>query len=108
MEYVKNDRPDAILLDLPPKHKANIGIRYRMADNMLITSDLRMVGQRKSEAGYTLSGYTTCDVGIEYSFPKNIKVMLYGNNIFGESYQEIYGYPMPDQTVGVNIILSFL
>lgn len=112
MNYDKGALPSAFLLDLPPKHKANLGLRYRLLKDTLITSDLRYVGERKSEGGYTFDEYFIMDLGIEQTFFKKakfgpLKILAFVNNLFGESYQEVYGYPMPYQTFGVQVKFTF-
>ena len=99
---------DAILLELSPEHKANLSIRYRLSETLLTTSDIRYMGERKTEGDfYTLDDFITVDIGVEWKLLKNITLHGYVNNLFGENYQEIYGYPMPDQTYGVNLKMTF-
>ena len=100
--------PITFWTDLPPKHKANLGLRYHLRDNILLTCDERYVGERKSERGHTIDGFMTTDIGIQYTFLKNkAKLFGYVNNIFGKSYEEVYGYPMPRQTFGVQMKYTF-
>jgi outer membrane receptor protein involved in Fe transport len=107
--YDKEDLlADAVLLTLAPKHKANLGVRYRLFPNTLLTSDIRYMGKRESEGNvYTLDGFSTMDVSIDHELSENMTLRVYGSNIFGESYQEVYGYPMPEGTYGINLKVSF-
>ena len=94
----------AILLVIAPEHKANLGIRYRMTEKALFTSDIRYVGKRESEGNvYSLDAFTTVDVGVEYEFTDHFKAHFFIGNLFGEEYQEIYGYPMPEKVYGVSL-----
>jgi len=97
-----------ILLEIAPEHKANLGLRYRIWDKTLLTSDIRYVGKRESEGNvYTLDDFITVDVGMEYEFRENLKAHFFVGNVLGEEYQEIYGYPMPGRVYGVSMKASF-
>lgn len=108
-EYDDDDLlADAVLLELAPEHKVNLGIRYRLFEKTLLTSDIRYMGKRESEGKiYTLDAFTTVDVGIEQELFGNTTVHVYANNIFGEEYQEVYGYPLPEHVYGVNLKMTF-
>lgn len=99
---------EAILLNITPKHKANLGIRYSLFDNTLITSDIRFIGERKTEGNImNLDSFTTVDLGFQQIYSKNIVLRVYAANILGEDYQEVYGFPMPGLTYGVNLRMEF-
>ena len=94
----------AILLSIAPEHKANLGVRCRLTGKSQFTSDIRYVGKRESEGNvYSLDAFTTVDVGLEYEFKDNFKAHFFIGNLFGEEYQEIYGYPMPEKVYGVTL-----
>lgn len=103
----EEDLPSAFLLDLPPKHKANLNFRYPILKDTMLTADLRYMGKRKSEGGYTINDYFVTDVGMKYTLMKYATIRVYANNVFGEKYEEVYGYPMPDQVFGVRLELTF-
>ena len=104
---VKEDDPRKLTLfwvDLPPKHKAGISLRYAVSDSVMLTWDQRYVGKRLSEGGLTLDPYTRSDLGAQYSFLQNkAKLIVYVNNLLGTNYEEVYGYPMPRQVIGVTV-----
>jgi len=106
MDRQETDLPVVFWLNLPPKHKFNIGLRYRLLKNTLLTCDLRYVGERESEGSFSMDDYFTTDLGLEQTLFKRAKILFYVNNLFGENYQEVYGYPMPDQTYGVQVKLT--
>lgn len=100
--------PVVFWVSLPPKNKANLGIRYNFRPDLVLTSDVRYVGTRKSEGGFEMGSYIVTDIGFQYSFLSNkARFQMYINNIFGGNYQEVYGYPMPGQTFGTSIKYSF-
>ena len=105
MNREETELPVVFWLDLPPKHKFNIGLRYRLLKDSLLTCDLRYVGKRKC-GDFTNDDFFITDVGIEQTIFKKLKVLLYVNNLFGENYEEVYGFPMPGQTYGVQVKLA--
>lgn len=106
-EYDKSSFPPSQHLDLPPKHKTNLGLRYPLFEKTLITSDLKYVGERKSEGGKGLKGYFVVDMGLEQKLSKGFVVSVFVNNLLGQDYEEIYGFPMPEQTFGIRAKVSF-
>ena len=108
-EYDEDDvLADAQLLEIAPKHKANLGLRFKLFEKTMVTSDIRYVGKRESEGDvYTLEAFTTTDIGIQQELFENASLRCYVNNVFGENYQEVYGYPMPDQVFGGSLKIVF-
>ncbi|MBU3949046.1 MAG: outer membrane beta-barrel protein [Proteobacteria bacterium] len=109
-EVIEDDpaKTESFMVELPPKHKINLGFRYRLSDSLQFTCDQRYVGRRYSEAGRTLSEYITSDVGLQYSFYKNkAKLNAFINNLFGENYEQTYGYPMSRQMFGLTFKYTF-
>ena len=98
----------AILLDIAPEHKANLGVRYGLWAKTLATTDIRYVGKRESEGDvYTLDDFVTVDVGLEYRIRENFTAHVFVGNVLDEDYQEIYGYPMPGRVYGVSLKATF-
>ena len=99
---------EAILLNIAPRHKANLGIRYSLFDNTLITSDIQFVGERRTEGNImNLDSFTTVDLGLQHAYSDNIVMRVYATNIFDKDYQEVYGFPMPGIAFGVNLKMTF-
>ncbi len=99
---------EAILLNISPKHKANLGIRYSLFDSTLITSDIRYVGERKTEGNImNLGAFTTVDLAVQHAYSENMVMRIYATNILDKDYQEVYGFPMPGVSFGVNLRLTF-
>jgi len=102
------DKDPGFLVELPPKHKINLSLRYSLTDSLLLLWDQRYVSERKSETGSTLDDFTTSDVGVQYTFyNKKANINVYINNLFGTDYELTYGYPMMRQVYGVTLKLSF-
>ena len=102
-----NDAASPYFLNLPAKHKANLGIRYDLPMAFKISGDVKYVGKRKSESGKTMGDYVTADVGLSKTFYKFCKVSAFVSNILGEKYQEVYGFPEPRQTYGMQMELTY-
>ena len=98
----------AVLLEISPKHKANFSARYGVFDKTLLTADIRYIGERKTEGDiYTMDDVILVDLGVEQKLFKNTTLHAYANNVFGEKYQEVYGYPLPEHIFGVNVKMTF-
>ena len=98
--------PVSFWLNLAPKHKFNLGVRWRLFQDTLLTADLRYVGKRENEAGYDIDGYITTDLSLRQALSDRVEIFTYVNNTFGENYEEIYGFPMPDQVFGIEVKVS--
>ncbi|MFH1075576.1 MAG: TonB-dependent receptor [Pseudomonadota bacterium] len=98
--------PVLFWLNLPPEHKAKIGARYNLFENTLLTTDYRYVGDRGGEGSGLMDSYTTTDVGMEQTLSKNTKLLIYVNNLFGNEYEEVYGFPMQRQTYGAQVTVT--
>jgi outer membrane receptor protein involved in Fe transport len=103
----KKGEPTPHFLNLPAKHKANLGIRYDLPMALRISGDVKYVGKRKSEGGETMGDYITMDVGLARTFYKFCKVSAFVSNLLGEKYQEVYGFPEPRQTYGMQMELTY-
>ena len=108
---VEEDDPQKLQgfwINLPPRHSVKLSFRYPLSDSVLLSWDQRYSDHRRSENGYSLGTYTTSDMGLQYSFYHNkAKLITYVGNLFGENYEEVYGYPMARQTFGATLKYTF-
>jgi outer membrane receptor protein involved in Fe transport len=110
--YLKNSfemegsLPYALLLELPPRNKGKLSVRYTLPFKTRFSSDIRFMGERKSEGGYMLPRYTTADIGFERNLGGKITGSLFVNNLLDKEYRQVYGYPSPGRTFGVRIQLN--
>jgi|GEM_PF-1336969 vitamin B12 transporter len=98
--------PYPMLLNLPPKNKGKLSIRYTLPFKTRLSSDVIIYGERLSEGGYTLDGYATADLSLERNFAGRMMASFYINNLTGTEYQQVYGYPSPGVTWGVRLKIS--
>jgi outer membrane receptor protein involved in Fe transport len=107
--YLKNsyskesNLPEAVLLELPPRNKGKLSIRYSLPMQMKFLSDIKFVGKRGTEGGYVLDRYATADISLEKSIAKKMTLGVFMNNATGMDYQQVYGYPAPGRTFGVRL-----
>jgi outer membrane receptor protein involved in Fe transport len=95
--------PIVELLELPPNNKGKLSIRYSLPAHMRILSDIKSIGRRGTEGGYTLNRYTVAGFSVEKSFSKKLTVGFVADNLFGMDYQQVYGYPSPGRTFGIRL-----
>ena len=99
--------PHVILLDLPPRNKGELSVRYSLPLKTRLSFDIRAVGERKSEGGYVLDRYATADINLEKKFVGNrLTTGFFISNLFGMDYQQVYGFPSPGRTFGVRLQMS--
>jgi outer membrane receptor protein involved in Fe transport len=113
---------EPFLLNVLPKHKLNIGLRYQATEDLIFLGDLgyRSSRERKFSQASLASGvvydvdpgpldsYTVFDLGVEYSFyKKKGKLTIYCENVFGTNYEETYGFYMPRQNWGLSLSYTF-
>jgi outer membrane receptor protein involved in Fe transport len=107
-EYNRDTKlPFAMILELPPRNKGQLSIRYALPLKTRLSSDIKIIGERKSEGGYVLDRYAIADVSFERDLANRLKAGFFVNNLFNADYQQVYGYPAPGTTFGVRIQMSF-
>jgi vitamin B12 transporter len=103
-EYTQNAKlPYAVLLELPPRNKGKLSARYSLPLKTRLAFDIKAIGERKSEGGYSLDRYTVADISFERMLGERITAGLFVNNLFGMDYQQVYGYPSPGRTFGIRL-----
>jgi len=103
--YSYNDKPD--VAQAVPKHKVYIGGEYRW---QIVTAS---VGAQYVSSLYgwdnqfymlkKLSDYTNVEARIAAQVLEKVSVSIGSQNLFNQSYQTIYGYPMPGRTFTVGV-----
>ncbi len=107
--YLKNaysretNLPYAILLELPPRNKGKLSLRYSLPADMKLLSDLKFIGKRGTEGNYILNRYALVDISLEKNVAKKMTVGFFVNNLFGMDYEQVYGYPAQGRTYGVRV-----
>lgn len=110
--YLKNEYtrdaslPYAMILELPPRNKGKLSARYSLPFKTRLATDIKIIGERKSEGGYVLNRYAVADVSVERSFANRMTAGFFVNNMSDTDYQAVYGYPSPGVTWGMRIQVS--
>lgn len=98
---------EPFLMELTPKHRFKSGISYSFVTNTKLVLESSAVMGRRSKSGLEMDDYVVFGCGVEQQL---INRRLLGNlrvvNITDIDYQEIYGYPMPNRTILLNISVS--
>lgn len=106
-QYSRNaSLPYAMMLELPPRNKGKLSARYELPLKTRLAFDLKMIGERKSEGGFTLDRYAVGDISFERNFNGRMTAGFFLNNMFGKDYQQVYGYPAPGVTWGMRLQVS--
>jgi outer membrane receptor for ferrienterochelin and colicins len=95
--------PPVILLELPPRDKGKLSLRYDMPLKTRLVADFKAIGRRGTEDGFTLGGYAITDVSLERPLVNKMVLGFFVNNLFGKNYQQVYGYPAPDRSFGIRL-----
>jgi outer membrane receptor protein involved in Fe transport len=103
---VEQKLPAAILLDLPPRNKGKLSLRYSLPAGFRALSDIKIIGERETEALYTLNRYATADLSLEKSIARKMTASFFVNNLSGMDYQQVYGFPAPGRTYGIRIQIN--
>lgn len=98
--------PVAELLELPPMNKGKLSIRYSLPLEMRFLSDFKFIGKRGTEGGYTLSRYALGDFSLEKSVASKMSFSFFVNNMWDETYDQVYGFPSPGLTYGVRLKMN--
>jgi iron complex outermembrane receptor protein len=107
--YSFTDKPD--LSQAVPKHKAYLGGEYRWKFLTVVCSAQYVNTIYGTDATdfmlKKLSDYTNVEIRVIARATENISFSIGSRNVLNESYQTIYGYPMPGRTVnaGINVHL---
>jgi outer membrane cobalamin receptor len=105
--YSYNDKPD--VAQSVPKHKAYFGGEYRWqfitvsVGVQYINTIYGLDQALRPPTLKQLSNYTNGEAHIAAQVYKNVTVSLGTQNLFNQSYQTIYGYPMPGRTYSVGV-----
>jgi outer membrane cobalamin receptor len=90
-----------------PKHQGALGARWRRGA-LMFGADLVLVGARADSdfAGLGLEendGYARLDARARVGLARGFEVLVVGENLFDEQYQDVLGYPALGRTVRVGL-----
>jgi outer membrane receptor protein involved in Fe transport len=106
-EYSRNAKlPYAMILELPPRNKGKLSVRYALPLQIRFSSDIKFIGERKSEGGFVLDRYAVADISFERNFTAHYTAGFFISNLFNKEYQQVYGYPSPGTTFGIRFQMN--
>ena len=104
-----------------PEHKVNMGLRYHLPNDAIVTMSLRGVGSRSTLTGslatpgaselVNLRSFVT--VGLDAAYPILKKGGFVGSvklgieNLFDAEYEEQNSFPMPGRTITAGVNITF-
>jgi iron complex outermembrane receptor protein len=104
--YSFTDKPD-VARGIMPKHKAYIGGEYRYNIlTFLLSAQYVNTIYGTDQTDYMLKqlpDYTNMEIRVAAQVAEKISLSIGSRNILNESYQTIYGYPMPGRTYNIGI-----
>ncbi len=107
--YSFTDKPDVV--QAVPKHKAYLGGEYRwhFLTFLLSAQYVNTIYGTDATDYYTLKqlpDYTNMEIRVTAQVTAKISLSIGSRNVLNESYQTIYGYPMPGRTVNAGVRAS--
>ncbi len=105
-------------LDYRPEWMSTLGLEFKLPRHSVLTTALRYVGPQKTIYAYTVNNQTsfklmnldsfiTADAELKIPIVKNTDLVLYVDNLFDKTYQEVLGYPLPGRIIGAAIKFTF-
>jgi outer membrane cobalamin receptor len=103
--YSYNDKPD--VAQSVPKHKMYLGGEYHWQQFTVSVGAQYVNTLYGWDTGFftlkKLSDYTNADAHIAVQVLEKVSVSVSSQNLLNESYQTIYGYPMPGRTFTIGV-----
>jgi len=80
-----------------PRNKLDLSFNYRPLEKINLNLHFHYVGDRWDDAANTkkLDSYTRVDFATSYDWTEDFQLLLRGENIFNEEYEEIKGFGTP-------------
>jgi iron complex outermembrane receptor protein len=104
--YSFTDKPD-VARGIMPKHKAYLGGEYRCHIlTFLLSAQYVNTIYGTDQTDYMLKqlpDYTNMEIRVAAQVAEKISLSIGSRNILNESYQTIYGYPMPGRTYNIGL-----
>lgn len=104
-----------------PEHKANLGLQYKAPGGAEIAVFLQMVSDQEVIYSrnrlnfsadpvlqvYEQDRYMTVDIEGLYPVGENMEIGVFARNLMDEDYDERFGFPAADRTIGVTLRAGF-
>jgi outer membrane receptor protein involved in Fe transport len=105
-------------IDYLPDWKAAAGLEFKLPYQSVFDVTLRYVGERRKIYAFSsgwpvqqyfklieLDPYVTVDIDLKFPLGRHAEISGYVENLFGEEYEEQFGYPMPGLIFGAALKL---
>lgn len=95
-----------------PKHQANLGLSYRLNEQLATHASATFVGKRLNKhfdnvtyqsSDVTMPSYEVVNIGANYQLNKQLSGYLNINNVFDKKYENVIGYGQPERTFYLGI-----
>ena len=110
-DHPMDDERTSYLLQNQPRHKADLGLDYKLWENGVVSLNTKYIGERYSQTDVTMQDVIIVDVGAQHTFKlaqgRELKVKGYVNNVTDQDYQLRYGYDMPGTHAGMSVTLAY-
>ncbi len=105
-------------LDYSPRFKFNAGFDVEISNKVSFNTNYRYNDVSKTIYSWrqgtmthfklcNIKAYDVVDIEVKYNYNKNFTTRLYAENLFGEKYEEKFGYPMPQRVIGGSLSFKF-
>ena len=96
-----------------PKHSGGLNISYNHVSSLQLNFGLTFVGER-FDSGFTVfpavyeftPSYKTFRIASSYKINENVRLNLKIENMLGEEYSEVIGFPAPGRAIYSGITLN--
>jgi outer membrane receptor protein involved in Fe transport len=96
--------PYAELLNLSPRNKGSLSVRYSLPLKTRLAFDLKAYGKRSSEGEHNgMDAYSVSDISLERKLFNGMTAGFFINNLFGMNYQQVFGYQAQGRTFGLRL-----
>ncbi len=99
------------LLQNQPRHKAVLGLDYKLWEGGVVNLDVKYIGKRRNKMDDRMDDEIIVNVGAQHTFnlQHDCDLTLKGwvSNVTDQDYQLRYGYDMPGTTAGISASMSF-
>ena len=98
-------------LDYVPDYRLLLGLQAQLGSQTAALIEARRIGEQVFQSSgtriETLQAYTVVDFSLKHRFSKNLRGELFAQNLFDESYEEVFGYPAIGPNGGFSVQYTY-
>ena len=98
---------EGIDLDELPDHKVNVGCKIKTWEDIFFNLNVRYVSERTTVDDEPMDEFVTASMSVQKKFFDSLTAKAYVSNITDKTYQETFGYEMPERSYGFNLEYTF-